>query len=56
MRVLFNMEPDRVPWLDAPTIFDFTTTEEQRQVLTFFAGNTRQGRQPSQNHVLAPTA
>lgn len=49
MRVLFNMEPERVPWLDAPTIFDFTTTEEQRQVLTFFAGNTRQGRP-----VLAP--
>jgi tripartite-type tricarboxylate transporter receptor subunit TctC len=44
MRVLFNMEPERVPWLGVPTIFDFTTTEEQRQVLTFFAGNTRQGR------------
>ena len=44
MRVLFNMEPERVPWLDAPTIFDFTKTEEQRQVLTFFAGNTRLGR------------
>jgi len=44
MRVLFNMEPDRVPWLGVPTIFDFTATEEQRQVLTFFAGNTRQGR------------
>ena len=23
MRVLFNMEPERVPWLDAPTIFEF---------------------------------
>jgi len=44
MRVLFNMEPERVPWLDAPTIFEFTRTEEQRQVLTFFAGNTRLGR------------
>ncbi len=44
MRVLFNMEPERVPWLDAPTIFDVTRTEEQRQVLTFFAGNTRLGR------------
>jgi tripartite-type tricarboxylate transporter receptor subunit TctC len=38
------MEPERVPWLGVPTIFDFTTTDEQRQVLTFFAGNTRQGR------------
>src|SRR5262245_17483795 len=44
MRVLFNMEPERVPWLDAPTIFEFTRNEEQRQVLTFFAGNTRLGR------------
>jgi tripartite-type tricarboxylate transporter receptor subunit TctC len=44
LRVLFNMEPERVAWLDAPTVFDYTTTEEQRQVLTFFAGNTRLGR------------
>jgi tripartite-type tricarboxylate transporter receptor subunit TctC len=44
MRVLFNMEPERVPWLDAPTIFEFARTEEQRQVLTFFSGNTRLGR------------
>jgi tripartite-type tricarboxylate transporter receptor subunit TctC len=44
MRVLFNMEPERVPWLDAPTIFEFARTDEQRQVLTFFSGNTRLGR------------
>src|SRR5262245_47339777 len=44
MRVLFNMEPERVPWLESPTVFDFAKTEEQRQVLTFFAGNTRLGR------------
>jgi tripartite-type tricarboxylate transporter receptor subunit TctC len=44
MRVLFNMEPARVAWLDAPTIFEVAKTEEQRQVLTFFAGNTRLGR------------
>src|SRR5688572_2102681 len=44
MRVLFNMEPERVPWLEAPTIFDVAKTQEQRQVLTFFAGNTRLGR------------
>jgi tripartite-type tricarboxylate transporter receptor subunit TctC len=44
MRVLFNMEPERVSWLDAPTIFDFARTDEQRQVLTFFSGNTRLGR------------
>src|SRR5882672_4705213 len=44
MRVLFNMEPKPVPWLGAPTIFDFTKTQEQRQVLAFFAGNTQLGR------------
>jgi tripartite-type tricarboxylate transporter receptor subunit TctC len=44
MRVLFNMEPHPVPWLGAPTIFDSTKTEEQRQVLAFFAGNTQLGR------------
>jgi tripartite-type tricarboxylate transporter receptor subunit TctC len=44
LRALFNMEPDPVPWLGAPSIFEFAKTEEQRQVLTFFAGNTRLGR------------
>jgi tripartite-type tricarboxylate transporter receptor subunit TctC len=44
MRILFNMEPEPVAWLGAPTIFDVVKTEEQRQVLTFFAGNTRLGR------------
>jgi tripartite-type tricarboxylate transporter receptor subunit TctC len=44
LRALFNMEPEQVPWLDAPTVFAFAKTEEQRQVLTFFAGNTRLGR------------
>jgi len=44
MRTLFNMEPDRVSWLGAPTIFEFLKTEEQRQVLIFFAGGTRLGR------------
>src|SRR5262249_13031961 len=28
MRTLFNMEPDRVSWLGAPTIFEFLKTEE----------------------------
>ena len=44
MRVLFNMEPEPVSWLGAPTIFDVVKTEEQRQVLTFFAGNQELGR------------
>jgi tripartite-type tricarboxylate transporter receptor subunit TctC len=44
MRILFNMEPRPVPWLGAPTVFDSTKTEKQRQVLAFFAGNTQLGR------------
>jgi tripartite-type tricarboxylate transporter receptor subunit TctC len=44
MRALFNMEPQPLPWLGAPTIFDYLKTEEQRQVLTFFANNVLLGR------------
>src|SRR5215510_2687023 len=44
MRILFNMEPEAVPWLGAPTIFDYLKTDEQRAVLTFFSGNTQLGR------------
>jgi tripartite-type tricarboxylate transporter receptor subunit TctC len=44
MRVLFSMEHDPVPGLDAPTIFEFTKTEEQRQVLIFFSSSMELGR------------
>src|SRR5258708_6369860 len=44
MRVLFSMERERVAGLDAPTIFEFTSTEEQRQVLTFFSSSMELGR------------
>src|SRR5215813_2196220 len=44
MRILFNMEPESVPWLGAPTIFDYLKSDEQRAVLTFFSGNTQLGR------------
>jgi tripartite-type tricarboxylate transporter receptor subunit TctC len=44
MRVLFSMERERVAGLDAPTIFEFTRTEEQRQVLTFFSSSMELGR------------
>jgi len=44
MRALFNMEPEPLPWLGAPTIFAFLKTEEQRQVLAFFANNVLLGR------------
>jgi hypothetical protein len=38
------MEPEKVAWLDAPTIFDVVKTDRQRQVLSFFAANTMLGR------------
>jgi tripartite-type tricarboxylate transporter receptor subunit TctC len=44
MRVLFSMEHEPVPGLDAPTIFEFTKTEQQRQVLTFFSSSMELGR------------
>ena len=44
MRVLFNFEPDPVPGLGAPTIFEFLKTGEQRQIMTFFASNVLLGR------------
>jgi tripartite-type tricarboxylate transporter receptor subunit TctC len=44
MRVLFNMEHEPVPGLDAPTIFEFAQTQEQRQVLSFFASSMELGR------------
>jgi tripartite-type tricarboxylate transporter receptor subunit TctC len=44
MRVLFSMERDPVAGLDAPSIFAFTSTERQRQVLAFFASSMELGR------------
>jgi tripartite-type tricarboxylate transporter receptor subunit TctC len=44
MRVLFSMEREPVKGLDAPTIFEFTKTERQRQVLAFFASSMELGR------------
>ena len=44
MRVLFNFEPDPVPGLGTPSIFEFLKTDEQRQILTFFATNVLLGR------------
>jgi tripartite-type tricarboxylate transporter receptor subunit TctC len=44
MRVLFNMEHERVAGLDAPTIFEFIKTPEQRQVMGFLASSMELGR------------
>ena len=44
MRVLFNFEPEPVPGLGVPTVFEFAKTDEQKKVLTFFASNVLLGR------------
>jgi tripartite-type tricarboxylate transporter receptor subunit TctC len=44
MRILFNFEPEPVPGLGVPTVFEFAKTDEQRKILTFFASNVLLGR------------
>jgi tripartite-type tricarboxylate transporter receptor subunit TctC len=44
MRVLFNFEPEPVPGLGVPSIFEVLKSDEQRQVMTFFASNVLLGR------------
>jgi tripartite-type tricarboxylate transporter receptor subunit TctC len=44
MRVMFNMEHERVAGLAAPTIFEFIKSEEERQVMTFFSSSMELGR------------
>ena len=44
MRVLFNFEPEPVPGLGVPTVFEFAKTDEARKVLTFFSSNVLLGR------------
>ena len=44
MRALLSMEHDPVPGLDAPTVFGLAKTDEQRQVLSFFASSMELGR------------
>jgi tripartite-type tricarboxylate transporter receptor subunit TctC len=44
LKVLFHFNRKPVPTLTAPSIYDFTKTEEQRQILAFFGSNTELGR------------
>jgi tripartite-type tricarboxylate transporter receptor subunit TctC len=44
MRVLFNFEPEPVPGLGVPTVFEFARTDAQKKVLTFFSSNVLLGR------------
>ncbi len=44
IKVLFNTERQPIPGIDAPTIFAFAKTEEQRRILTLFASTSEFGR------------
>jgi tripartite-type tricarboxylate transporter receptor subunit TctC len=44
MRILFNVEHDPVPALNAPSVYDFVTTDEQRQILDFYSSSVELGR------------
>jgi tripartite-type tricarboxylate transporter receptor subunit TctC len=43
LKPLFNVERRPIPGLGAPSLFDFTTTEEQRQILGFYSSTMEFG-------------
>jgi hypothetical protein len=43
LKPLFNMERKPIPELNAPSIFDFAKTDEQRQVLGFYGSTMEFG-------------
>ena len=44
LKILFNTERQRITGIDAPTIFEFAKTDEQRRILTLFASTSERGR------------
>jgi tripartite-type tricarboxylate transporter receptor subunit TctC len=44
LKVLFNLEPNPIPGIKAPSIFDYAKTEEQRQILMLNASTAVMGR------------
>jgi tripartite-type tricarboxylate transporter receptor subunit TctC len=44
MRLLFNMEKDRLPGRDVPSIFEFAKSEDQRKILALFSAGVIFGR------------
>jgi tripartite-type tricarboxylate transporter receptor subunit TctC len=44
LKVLFNVEEKRIPGLDAPSVFEFAKTDEQRQLLRVFSAVGEIGR------------
>jgi hypothetical protein len=43
-RVLFTLEQDPVPGVDAPTIYKFVKTDAQKKILDFFSSSIELGR------------
>jgi tripartite-type tricarboxylate transporter receptor subunit TctC len=44
MRILFNTESHPIPGLQAPSVFEFAKTEEQKQILGLYSSNVELGR------------
>ncbi len=44
LKILFTLEHDPVPGLGAPTIYDFTKTDEQREIIALYDSNLELGR------------
>ena len=42
--VVFITERARVPEIDAPSIFEFTTTDEQREIISYYNSSAELGR------------
>ncbi len=44
LKVLFNFEKQRIPGLNAPSLFEFAKTDEDRRILEFFTSSGQVGR------------
>jgi tripartite-type tricarboxylate transporter receptor subunit TctC len=44
LKVLFNFEKQRVPGLNAPSLFEFAKSDEERRILEFFTSGGQLGR------------
>jgi tripartite-type tricarboxylate transporter receptor subunit TctC len=44
IRLLFNMESDRLPGADVPSIYEFTKTDDQRRILSLYSASVMFGR------------
>jgi tripartite-type tricarboxylate transporter receptor subunit TctC len=44
IRILFNLEPDPIPGVNAPTVYKVVKTEEQRKILAVFNSSVDLGR------------